>query len=156
MYDIFSHKGFLGAIIQEGICDDFFPLVHISYFNRNNRHIDNLITAWCTATGIIKFGTAGFECYILGSIWCTRIIIPSFVLWSVTMQASRMLLLRNLAYWSVIVSSCIVWHWNCFQTIITWDANHAFLVTSLHFGTQDVLVLEHKALWAPLLHYLYI
>ena len=32
----------------------------------------------------------------------------------------------------------------------------AFLVTSLHFGIQDVLVVEHKALWAPLLHHLYI
>ena len=68
MYDIFAHKGSLAAIIQEDICGDFFPVVHISYFNRKNIHTDNLITASCTATGIIKFNTVAFECYNLCSI----------------------------------------------------------------------------------------
>ena len=101
------------------ICGDFFSLVYRSYFNRNNTHTDNLITAWCTATCIIKFGTVAFECYILCSIWCTRIIISSFLPWSVTMLTSRMLLLTNLAYSSVTASSCIVSHWNRFITTIT-------------------------------------
>ena len=36
------------------------------------------------------------------------------------------------------------------------DLDTAFPVTSLHFGTQDVFFVEHKALWVTLLHHLYI
>ena len=85
VWTIFSYKGSLAAIIQKGICGNFFPLALISYFNRKNTYTNNLITAWCTATDI-KFGTVASKCYIfLHSIWCTRIIISSFLLWSVTM-----------------------------------------------------------------------
>ena len=45
---------------------------------------------------------------------------------------------------------------SCQMHIFYVDLHTVFLVTSLHFGTQDMLVVEHKALRASSLNYLYI